>query len=142
MAKLDLPKIFLATIGGVSILNALWMLIGPESWYHDLPAGVEDFGPFNGHFARDIGVAFGTVGAALIWAAFDERFRFPLASIGALFYLGHALLHVFDTARGLVPPLHWLLDLGPVYLPAVALVWIAYSEYQTDHTMVSKFKGN
>jgi len=31
-------------------------------------------------------------------------------------------VHVLDTARGLVPANHWLLDFPAVYLPAILLV--------------------
>lgn len=99
--------------------NALWMLVDPLRWYHDLPAGVPDFGEFNPHFVRDIGCAFATVGAAFLWAAFSPRHRYPLVAVGAFFLVAHAVLHVHDTARGIVDSHHWWLDLPGVYLPAV-----------------------
>ena len=71
--------------GGISLLNAVWMFVDPLRWYHDLPAGVPDFGPFNPHFVRDIGCAFATVGIAQVWAAFSPRFRTPLVAISAVF---------------------------------------------------------
>lgn len=33
--------------------NGLWMLLGLESWYHNLPAVVPDTGPFNHYFVRE-----------------------------------------------------------------------------------------
>ena len=107
--------------GGISLANAVWMFVDPLRWYHDLPAGVPDFGPFNPHFVRDIGCAFATVGIAQVWAAFSPRFRTPLVAISAVFLVAHALLHIFDTATGAVEPHQWLLDLPGVYLPAVVL---------------------
>ena len=108
---------------GVGTLgNALWMLIGPMHWYTDLPAAVPDTGPFNPHFVRDIGCAFLTVGVALVWAAFRERERLPLAAIAALFLTAHALLHIYDTATGALDHTHWWLDAGGVYLPAVLMI--------------------
>jgi hypothetical protein len=108
---------------GVGTLgNALWMLIGPMHWYTDLPAAVPDTGPFNPHFVRDIGCAFLTVGVALVWAAFRERERLPLAAIAALFLTSHALLHIYDTATGALDHTHWWLDAGGVYLPAVLMI--------------------
>ena len=103
------------------LTNAFWMLIGPMHWYHQLPAAVEDTGPFNPHFVRDIGCAFATVGIAQIWAAFSLRYRIPLISMSAIFLAAHALLHIFDTATGAVEPHHWWLDLPGVYLPAVVM---------------------
>ena len=91
-------------------------------WYQELPAAVPDTGPFNPHFVRDIGCAFATAGAALVWAAFERRWRLPLVAIATLFFTAHALLHVYDTAVGNLPHSHWALDLPGVYLPAVLLV--------------------
>ena len=52
----------LLIFGAISLGNAVWMLADPLRWYHELPAEVPDFGPFNPHFVRDIGCAFATVG--------------------------------------------------------------------------------
>lgn len=105
-----------------SLANALWMLAAPFAWYHHLPAEVPDFGPYNEHFVRDIGCAFLTVGAILAWAALRPRERRPLIVVGTLFFGLHALLHVYDSAREFVPPVHWLLDLPTVYLPPLLLL--------------------
>ena len=114
---------WLFLILGVGVLaNALWMLAGPMHWYTDLPAAVPDTGPFNAHFVRDIGCAFLTVGIGLIWAAVSERHRLPLAVISAIFLGAHALLHVYDTARGALGSDHWQLDFAGVYLPAILML--------------------
>jgi len=108
-----------------SAANAVWMLVDPQRWYHDLPAGVPDTGPYNEHFVRDIGAAFATMAVALAWAAVRPRWRAPLVTIAALFLAAHAALHVFDTARGFLDAHHWLLDLPGVYLPALILIPLA-----------------
>lgn len=128
----DLSLWIILVIGLGSVANALWMLAGPMHWYTDLPAAVPDTGPFNPHFVRDIGCAFLTTGAALIWAFFSPRFRLPLVSIGALFLLAHALLHAYDTLRGLLGHDHWLLDLPGVYLPGVIVPIIALRLARSD----------
>ena len=107
--------------GLISLGNAAWMLAAPLHWYHELPAAVPDFGPFNPHFVRDIGCAFATIGFAFVWAARAPRWRYPLAAVGCFFYVAHALLHVFDTLREAVEPVHVLLDFPGVYLPAIVL---------------------
>jgi hypothetical protein len=112
----------LFVFGLISLGNAAWMLADPLRWYHDLPAEVPDFGPFNPHFVRDIGCAFATVGVALVWAALSPPRRFALTAIATVFYAAHAVLHVFDTLRGAASPEHWLLDLPGVYLPAILLL--------------------
>ena len=112
----------LLVFGLISLGNAAWMLVAPLHWYHELPAEVPDFGPFNPHFVRDIGCAFATIGFALVWAALAPRRRFTLAAVGTFFYVAHAALHVFDTLREAVEPEHVLLDFPGVYLPAIVLL--------------------
>ena len=117
--KSDAWKWLPLVLGVGSLANAAWMLIEPLRWYHELPAGVPDFGDFNPHFVRDIGCAFLTVGAAQLWAAGSPRHRYPLVAVTAVFLVAHAILHIYDTARGAVDLHHAWLDLPGVYLPAV-----------------------
>lgn len=127
----------LLILGLGMLANAAWMLVSPLRWYHDLPAGVPDFGEFNPHFVRDIGCAFATVGFALVWAAFSPRHRFPLVAVTAVFLVAHAGLHVYDTARGAVDHVHWWLDLPGVYAPAALTVamtfWLARQQGEPRH---------
>jgi hypothetical protein len=125
--RLDAWGWVLLVAGAGSVANALWMLAGPMHWYRELPAAVPDTGPFNPHFVRDIGCAFLAVGIAQVWAAFSPGWRYPLVTVSALFLVGHALLHVYDTAVGNLPHSHWWLDLPGVYLPAVVLAAAAFA---------------
>lgn len=120
--KLDGFGWLFAILGVGMLANAVWMLIAPMHWYHELPAAVPDTGPFNPHFVRDIGCAFLTIGLALIGAARSVRMRLPLAGTAAVFLAAHALLHIYDTAVGNMSSDHWYLDFAGVYLPAVVLV--------------------
>ena len=114
-----------AVSGAVTIANALWMFAGPLHWYHELPAAVPDTGPFNAHFVRDIGCAFLATSVALLWSAFAPHWRPALVPIAALFLVGHALVHVYDTLRGALDHSHWWIDLPGVYLPAVVITYAA-----------------
>ena len=105
-----------------NLANAAWMLADPLGWYHGIPAAVPDFGPANEHFIRDVGAAFAMMGLGLAWATVRPAVRLPVMVMVSLFYLLHAAVHVLDTARGLVPPSHWMLDFPAVYLPAILLV--------------------
>jgi len=123
--KLDgLGWLFLV-VGVGTLANALWMFAGPMHWYTELPAAVPDTGPFNPHFVRDIACAYLTTGFALIWAAFTQRFRLPLAAVATVFLGSHALLHIYDTATGALGHHHWWLDLPGVYLPASLLLLVS-----------------
>lgn len=122
---LDAWTIVLGLFGLSSLANGIWMLADPPHWYATLPAGVPDFGPLNEHFIRDIGCTFVLLGVALLAAAVVPRWRFAAALAAAGFYGLHALVHVLDTARGLVGPQHWMIDLPGVYVPAVLLIAIA-----------------
>jgi len=109
-------------LGAIALLtaaNAVWMLVAPEHWYHELPANVPAAGPFNAHFVRDIGCAFFAVAAAFGWAALRPVHRVALTALGTLFLVEHALLHVFDSVRGYLPAGHWHHDIAGVYVPAV-----------------------
>ena len=119
--RTDRLKLVLGLFAAGNLANAAWMLVAPEHWFHKLPAGVPDTGPFNEHFVRDLGVVFLLMGLALVWAALRSRPRVPVLAIVSGFYVLHALLHVWDTVRGFLSAEHWALDLGVVYIP-VALV--------------------
>ena len=125
-SRVDGWFLLLSALALISAGNAGWMLIDPVHWYSDLPAGVPDFGNYNEHFVRDIGCAFLTFALALAWAAFRPAVRAPLVGISAVFFVAHALLHIYDTARGFVEADHWWLDLPGVYAPAVLLVAMTY----------------
>jgi hypothetical protein len=122
----DTWTIVLGIFGLSNLLNGLWMLASPPHWYENLPAAVPDFGPLNEHFVRDIGCIFVLLGAALVWAAFVPRWRVAACAGAAGFAVLHALVHVIDTARGLVGPEHWAIDLPGVYLPAVLLSGVTW----------------
>lgn len=102
--------------------NGVWMLVAPESWYHHLPAGVPDTGPFNHHFVQDIGAAYTTVGVAFAVAAVQPAARRTVVGVAALFFTVHAAVHVADLFTGRLHPGHWGLDLPGVFLPAIILL--------------------
>jgi len=110
----------LAGLGNLG--NGLWMLADPYGWYTRLPAAVPDFGPYNEHFVRDIGCAFSGLGVLLLWGALVPAVRLPALVAATLFSAMHALVHVYDTARGFVAPAHWAIDTPGVYAPALLLL--------------------
>jgi hypothetical protein len=109
-----------------NFVNGVWMLGSPPHWFENLPAGVPDFGPLNEHFVRDIGCIYTMMGIGLAVAAVAPRWRLAACVTATAFYVLHALVHVFDTARGLVGPDHWMIDLPGIYVPAVILVGVTW----------------
>ena len=109
-------------LGVLNVANGLWMLLEPERWYHDLPAGVPDTGPLNLHFVRDIGATFTTIGVAFCVAAVRPGARRGVLLGAALFFALHAGVHIADLATGRLAADHWLIDLPGVFLPAVLLL--------------------
>ncbi len=117
----------LLLVGLSSGANAIWMLVVPQHWYGHVPAAVPDFGPYNVHFVRDVGIAYLIVGIGLLWSASNETVRLPITILATIFFGGHALVHLFDTARGHVGKLHWLLDFPTTYLPLFLLIGVIWA---------------
>lgn len=116
-------------LGLVSLLNGLWMLIDPSTWYLQIPAGVPDTGPLNNHFVHDIGVVFLLTGLGGIWC-----FRHMLAQPTSArvihwgmtgFLGGHALVHVAEISAGLLPADHWWIDAPLTFAPALVLLYLS-----------------
>ncbi len=114
----------------ISGFNAVWMLVAPQNWYHNLPAHVPDYGPLNTHFVRDIGIAFLIVGIGLAAAARNPVQRRSLVMFAALFYAGHALVHLFEAFTGGAAAHLWKGELAMVYFPALVLSGISISLYR------------
>ncbi len=112
----------LAFFAAGNLANAAWMLIAPEHWYFNLPARVPGTGPLNEHFIRDIGCVFGVMGIGLSVAVRVRAYRVPVMLGVTGWYAFHALVHVYDTARGALGPEYWRIDLAGVYLPTLLLV--------------------
>jgi hypothetical protein len=98
------------------------MFVDPPAWYAAVP-GVPETGPLNLHFVRDIGIAYGVAGGALIWGALGGGWR--ITALGAAFLALHSLLHIGETLMGHHREV-LLNELVAVHLPAWAAVVIAY----------------
>ncbi len=123
----DSTAIILGFFAAGTLLNGVWMLVDPPHWFENLPAGVPDFGPLNEHFVRDIGSIYFLMGAALAAATVRAAWRPGVVGAVAAFHVLHAVVHVIDTARGLVGPEHWAIDFPGIYVPAAILVWLTWS---------------
>jgi len=117
-------NVVLILTGVASILNSIWMIVAPFSWYTYFPGDLQSIGPYNHHFVQDIGFVFFTFAVAVFWAAKNSQFQFPLVAITTLFLIGHAIVHIIDLITGSVPFYHFWLDLPTVFLPALAYLII------------------
>ncbi|MDZ4857600.1 MAG: hypothetical protein SGI88_01355 [Candidatus Hydrogenedentes bacterium] len=113
--------IVFVVLGVLNAANGVWMIASASTWYETLPGRVPDFGAYNGHFIRDIGLVYLISGAGFVWSAFNLRTCRPVMIAQALWAGGHALLHVADLLTGRIGAAHWLLDAPGVLLPGVVL---------------------
>ena len=109
----------------LSFVNGAWMLASPLSWYEDVPAAVPHTGPFNAHFVRDIGVAYLVSALGFGWCALRLGRCRPVHVGLTAFFVGHALIHLFEILAGHLPGSHWLIDAPGVFAPALLLVILA-----------------
>ena len=120
-------SILLALVMG---LNGLAMLFAGRWWYGAVP-GVTETGPFNPHFAKDIGAAYLVAGAAFGWLAVRASPAARGAAIAAATFLGlHAAIHLaeaFGAPKGLAGLLR---DFPGVILPALLAGWVVAAPYQ------------
>lgn len=130
-------KIFFLFLAIGNLANGLWMLVAPNHWYLNLPGRVPDFGPLNEHFARDLGCTFTLLGIVSLKAAFNSSWRKHALFISQLWLTSHAIIHLFDTFRGLVAKEHLYMDIPLVYVPPILVGIMQYVFH-----MESKKVGN
>ena len=103
-------------------LNALAMLVAGPTWYATTP-GVDQTGPYNGHFVTDIGIAFAATAVSLLMGFLPVPHARLFALPGAIFLIGHALAHLVGiTHHGLPTAAAIATEIIGIYLPA----WVAW----------------
>lgn len=108
----------------VALGNGLFMLVNPFGWY-DWVGTVKATGAANGHFIRDIGLAYLISAALLGYAAGNLPMRWGSALAGAGWLLLHGLLHVWEVAQGLCSPgIFWREAPGTLGPPLIALTGV------------------
>ena len=118
-------KVIYVVMGLGLLANGIYMFFGPESWYHQKVLGVEDTGPMNIHFIRDVGVVSAIVGIGLLWSSVNLA-RCRIVHIGVtMFLLGHALEHAMEILMGDLPRSHWYIDAAGVFTPGALFLVLA-----------------
>jgi hypothetical protein len=114
----------LALTALIALANGGYMLWNPFGWYQLVPT-VKFTGPPNGHFMRDIGLAYVACGVLLVYAARYPYGRWMAALAGTLWLLLHGLLHVWEVLTGVCDPAIFKQDapavLGPPLFGLIAL---------------------
>lgn len=104
--------------------NGGFMLAAPFAWY-DAIATVRATGPANGHFIRDIGLAYLVSGGLLAYAAANLTMRWGFALAGAAWLMLHGLLHVWEVSVGIcAPDIFWRDAPGVLGPPLIALAGV------------------
>jgi hypothetical protein len=88
-------------LGGIQLLNGIWITISPTSFYEDFPLGrgwVEALPAYNEHLMRDVGGLFMATGALLIVAGMILERRLTLIALATwlLFAVPHTVYHLFN----------------------------------------------
>ena len=87
-------------LGGVQLLNGIWITISPPSFYEDFPLGrgwVEALPAYNEHLMRDVGGLFLATGFLFAAAVLLERRLVIVALVTLLvFAVPHTVYHLFN----------------------------------------------
>jgi hypothetical protein len=98
------------------------MLIDPFGWYEAVGT-VKASGPPNGHFIRDIGLAYLLSAFLLLYAAINLPMRWGSALAGASWLTAHGGLHVWEVTSGICAPgIFWQEAPGTLGPPLLALI--------------------
>lgn len=115
-------RAILIVFGSSQLLLAAWMLVSPGSFF-DAIAG---FGAENHHYIRDSATFPFAIGIGLLIAAARPSWRLPVLAVAALWYLAHAVNHLFDIGGsdpGWVGPFDFALLLATgIALAALAIL--------------------
>jgi hypothetical protein len=82
----------LVLLGVYQLAQAAWMIAAPGSFF-DAIAG---FGVQNDHYIRDNATISVALGVGLLVAAKRPSWRFPVLAVSAVWFLAHAVNHLFD----------------------------------------------
>ena len=119
-----LAQALVALAALAALANGAFMLLDPFAWY-DWVGTVRATGPANGHFIRDIGLAYLASGALLAYAAAALPLRWGAAVVGAGWLLLHGLLHVWEVLSGICSPdVFWRDAPGVLGPPLLALAGV------------------
>ncbi len=91
----------LYVLGGIQLLNGIWITLSPTSFYDDFPLGrgwVEALPSYNEHLMRDVGGLFMATGLVLVVAGLWLERRVVMLALGSylLFAIPHTVYHLLN----------------------------------------------
>ncbi|MGI4993377.1 hypothetical protein ACRXCV_12145 [Halobacteriovorax sp. GFR7] len=128
-------KIFFFLIFLGNFISGIWMLVGPTHWYENFPGRIPDFGPLNEHFVRDLGCIFLVLSIISFKSVVDSSWRKNTLFILQLWFTAHAIVHLFDTLRGLVAMEHLYMDIPLCYMPPVLVGYMQFYYYKEQNSI-------
>ena len=122
----------LYVLGGIQLLNGIWITLSPTSFYDDFPLGrgwVEALPSYNEHLMRDVGGLFMATGLVLVVAGLWLERRVVMLALGSylLFAIPHTVYHLLNLEPyGTGDAIGNVIALGAtVVLPVYLLVLLA-----------------
>lgn len=91
----------LYVLGGIQLLNGIWITLSPTSFYDDFPLGrgwVEALPSYNEHLMRDVGGLFMATGLVLVVAGLWLERRVVMLALASylLFTIPHTVYHLLN----------------------------------------------
>jgi hypothetical protein len=94
-------RVVLYVLGGIQLLNGIWITLSPTSFYDDFPLGrgwAEALPAYNEHLMRDVGGLFMATGLVLVVAGLWLERRVVMLALGSylLFAIPHTIYHLLN----------------------------------------------
>jgi hypothetical protein len=120
-------RTILVVLGLSQLALAAWQIVSPGSFYDSI-AG---FGAQNDHYIRDAAAFPLAIGIGLLVVVGRPSWRFPVLLVSAVWYLAHAVNHLFDI--GDADP-SWVgpADFVALALTGALLAWLTYLSGRSD----------
>lgn len=118
-------RLLLLFLAGTSLGNGALIVLFPEQWYLCI-ANPARAALYNAHFVTDVGATYLTIGCALLWAALNPRYAYPLTTIALLFSGLHALHHVYEYSTFGNPTRHVLIEVLGIWGPVALMAWLSF----------------
>src|SRR5215207_10340080 len=95
-------RVVLVGLGAVQLVDGVWALLAPRSFYDDFPAGrggwVSALPAFNEHLLRDVGSLSLATGVVLVWAGIVLERRLTMVALVSwlVWATPHLVFHLFN----------------------------------------------